>query len=179
MNRKNIFLFAGILAMIGLVIGTFLQGGSLAQKILFLIGASALMLLAYVNRQKMFLVIEIVIVLSAVLAFWDTASLIKHLIFMGTSIIGVNYLVKINFSREDKHWPIGAFGLLLLAAGFATDAVVYSVLFNVFLGLGGILVAIYSGIGVFLYKNKIAWIWLILNIFFSVNPVITVVKIFG
>src|SRR4030042_4360387 len=152
MNRKNIFLFTGILAMIGLVTGAFLHGGSLAQKILFLIGALALMLLAYVNRQKMFLVIEIVVVLSAAFAFWDIAPLIKYLIFVGTSIIGVSYLVKINFSREDKHWPIGAFGLLFLAAGFATNAAVYSVLFNAFLGLGGILVAIYSGIGVFLYK---------------------------
>jgi len=177
--RKNIFLFAGILAMIGLVTGTFLQGGSLAQKILFLIGALALMLLAYVNHQKMFLVIGVVVVLSAALAFWDTALLIRYLIFVGASIIGIGYLFKINFSREDKYWPIGAFGLLLLAAGFATDAAVYSVLFNVFLGLGSILVAIYSGIGVFLYKNKIAWIWLILNIFFSINPAINIEKIFG
>lgn len=180
MNKQNILIFVGIIAMIGLVIATFLAGGSLMQKILFLAGASVLTLLAYVNRQKMFLVIEIVVVLSAILAFWYMMPLVKYLIFVGASIVGVGYLVKIKYSQQDKHWPIGALGLLLLAAGFATNATDYPTLFNAFLGIGGILIAIYSAIGVFLYKVKIAWIWLILNVFFSINPMLIVFqKLFG
>lgn len=176
MSRQNFILFIGILAMSGLVIGTFLEGGSLLQKILFLIGALALTVMAYTNKQKMFLVIEIVVSLSAILAFWDIWSLIKYLIFIGGSIIGIGYLLKIKYSQQDKWWFIGGLGLLLIAAGFATNPITYPILFNVFLGLGGIFVALYSALGLFLLKVRIAAIWLILNIFFSINPMIIILS---
>lgn len=180
LNKQHIPLIFGVLAMVGLVVGTFLQGGSLAQKFLFLVGAMALTILAYLNRQKMFMVIEIVVSLSAILAFVSMATQLKYLILIGASIIGVGYLIKINFFKEDKWWPIGGLGLLLIAAGLATDATTYPFLFNLFLGLGGIFVAIYSAIGLFLFKVKIAVIWLILNIFFSISPMIAVfAKLFG
>ncbi len=174
LNKQRASLIFGVLAMIGLVVGTFLQGGSLAQKLLFLIGAIALTVLAYLNKLKMFMVIEIVVSLSAILAFVNMAMQLKYLILIGASIVGVGYLIKINFFKEDKWWPIGGLGLLLIAAGLATDATAYPFLFNLFLGLGGIFVAIYSAIGFFLLKVKIALIWLILNIFFSISPMMAV-----
>lgn len=180
LNKQHAPLVFGVLAMTGLVVGTFLQGGSLAQKLLFLIGAIALTILAYLNKQKMFMVIEIVVSLSAILAFMNMATQLKYLILIGASIVGVTYLIKINFFKEDGWWPIGGLGLLLIAAGLATDATSYPFLFNLFLGLGGIFVAIYSAIGLFLFKAKIAAIWLILNIFFSVSPMMVVFsKLFG
>lgn len=179
-KKQNVVVLVGIVAMIGLIIGTFLEGGSLIQKILFLVGALTLTAVAYVNKQKMFLVIEFIVDLSAFLSFWNMALYIKYLILIGASIIGMAYLIKINFFKEDKWWPIGGLGLLFLAAGLATDAITYPLLFNIFLGFGGIFVAIYSAIGLFLFKVRIAAIWLILNIFFSINPMIMVCgKIFS
>ena len=174
LNKQNIILFIGIIAMVGLVVGTFLEGGSLIQKVIFLIGAVILTSIAYANKQKMFMTIELVVSLSTLLAFWDVTMLAKYLIFIGVSILGVGYLIKIKHHKEDKWWPIGALGLLLLAAGFATSAVNHPILFNAFLGFGGIIVAIYSAIELFLFKTRIASIWLILNMFFALNPMLII-----
>ncbi len=179
-NKQNILLFIGIIAMVGLVIGTFLEGGSLIQKAIFLIGAVILTSVAYANKQKMFMIIEMVVSLSSLLALWNVTAHAKYLIFIGASFLGVGYLIKIKLSKENGWWPIGALGLLLLAAGFATSAVNYPILFNSFLGFGGIIVAIYSAIELFLFKTRIASIWLILNVFFALNPMLIVFhKLFG
>jgi len=99
---------------------------------MFLVGASILTIVAYLNKQKMFMVIEIVVSLSAVLAFVDMSTWFKYLIFLGASIAGVGYLTKIKFIKEDKWWPIGGLGLLFIAAGLATNAPAYPFLFNLF-----------------------------------------------
>jgi|SRR3989339_1002339 len=174
MKGRRTVLFVGVMAMLGLVAGTFLQGGSLAQKLCFLIGAAVLTGIAYINKQKMYVMLEIVISISATIAFWDVSELWKYIIFVGAGIIGVWYLIQIKFAKEDKYWPIGGLGLLLIAAGLATSAAMHPMLFNAFLGLGGIFISIYSAVGLFYYKVKIAALWLILNIFFSLNPMMIV-----
>lgn len=167
----KITLYVGVVAMIALVIATFLEGGSLIQKIIFLAGAVFLTATAYFNKQQMFIALQSMLVVGSALAFFPTlTSLTKYLIMGVIALISIGYLIKIKHYKKDPWGILGSLGLALLAIGFATDAVTYPQLFYSFLGFGGLAVAIYSGIGFFYYKIKITIIWMILNIVFSINP---------
>lgn len=171
----------GICAMILVVLGTLVEGGSLIQKLLFVIGAPVLGFTAYLNKQKMFTTLQAVVTIGAVLAFFGgVPAILKYVIMAGSALFGVGYLIKTNYSKKDVFWPLGGIGLLSIAFGLATNAMAYPVLFNSLLMAGGILIAIYSAIGFFHLKIKIAAIWLVLNIIFATNPAIIVFsRIFG
>lgn len=165
-----------IIAMILLVIGTFIQGG-MAQKILFVVGAPILAFTAYLNGQKTLMTLQTVITLGAILAFFkNLPPIVRYSIMVGSSVAGIAYLIKINYYEKDKWWPMAGLGLIGIALGFATNAAAYPVLFNSLIGIGGILVAVYSAIGFFVLEDKIAVIWLILNIIFSINPMRIVIS---
>ncbi len=167
----------GMAAMVLLVIGTAVEPGSLLQKIIFVIGAPVLGFTAHLNGQKMFAVLQVVVAIGAVLAFFDwLPSVLKYVIMIGSGLAGVGHLLKINYSKEDLWWPLGGLGLFSIAAGFATSPVASPLLFNFLLGAGGLLVALYSAIGFFHLKVRIAAIWLVLNVIFSVNPLLFVLS---
>jgi hypothetical protein len=173
LNKNSLII--GIIAMILLVIGTIVEGGSLLQKLLIVIGAPVLGYSAYLNKQKMFLTLQTVATIGAILAFFNNLPiLLRYIIMVGSGIIGIGYLIKTNYLKEDSWWPLGGLGLLSIAVGFATDALSYPILFNSLLGFGGILVAIYSAVGFFHLKVKIAIIWFVLNIMFSITPMIII-----
>jgi len=170
-NRlKQQSLIIGLMAMILLVLGTLVTGGSSLQKWLFIIGAPTLGLTALWNKQKMFVTLQTVITVGAILAFFNLHYLPKYTIMSGSGIIGVAYLTLAGYSKEDPWWPLAGLGLLAIAVGFATNPVAYPILFNALLGFGGILVALYSAIGLLFLKVRIAAIWLVLNIIFAINP---------
>jgi hypothetical protein len=167
----------GIIAMVLLVAGTFVEGGSLLQKLFFLFGAPALAFTAFLNKQKMFMMIHIIVTIGSVLAFFtDIPYILRYSVLIGSGLLGIGYLVKIRYSKEDSWWPLGGLGLLSIAVGFATNAAAYPILFNFLLAFGGILVAAYSAVGFFRLKIRIAAIWLVLNMIFSVSPVIFVLS---
>lgn len=168
---KKFSLPIGIAAMILLVIGTFMPGGSLQQKVLFVIGAPTLGLTAHLSKQKMFTVLQAVVTMGALLGFFSTApAILRYAIMLGSAALGLGYLVRANYSKEDWWWPIGGLGLLGFAFSFATNAIAYPTIFNLLIIFGGALMAIYSAIGFFKLKVKIAAIWLILNILLTINP---------
>ena len=168
---KRFSLPIGIVAMILLVIGTFMPSGSLQQKVLFVIGAPTLGLTAYLNKQKMFTVLQAVVTMGAILGFFSTApAILRYAIMLGSAALGISYLIKVSYSKVDKWWPIGGLGLLGFAFSFATNAIAYPTIFNLLIIFGGALMAIYSTIGFFKLKIKIAAIWLILNILLTINP---------
>ncbi len=170
---KKYSLNIGLFGMILLIIGVVVEAGSVFQKILFLIGALILTLVAYLDKQKMLLVLEIIITIGAILAFYSRLSnLTKYSILLGLATIGIGYLIKINYFRVDRFWPIGGLGLVGIAIGLATNALANPVLFNASLGFGSILIAIYSAISFFYLKIKVSLIWLILNIIFAIKPLI-------
>ncbi len=170
-------LVIGIVAMVLIIIATLAQGGSLLQKTLFLIGAPVLGLTAWTNKQKMFIVLQIVVSLGAVLAFFSgVPQEARYAVIVGGGVVGMAYLTKTNYSREDAWWPLGGLGLLVLAAGLATDAAANPLMFNSLLAAGGIIVALYSAIGFFHLKVRIAAIFLVLNIIFVINPALIILS---
>lgn len=166
-------LIIGIIAMLLLILGTITEGGSLLQKILFVIGAPVLGITAYLNKQKMFAVLQSLITVGALLAFFSNIlSELKYVIMFGAATLGIGYLVKTKHYSKDPFGILGSLGLAFIAIGFATNPVQFPRIFGFLLGAGGISVAIYSAISFFHYKIRISIIWLILNVIFSINPIL-------
>jgi hypothetical protein len=170
-KHAKLVLAIGIFAMALLVIGTFISGGSLLQKILFVVGASVLGAVAYFNKQKMFTVLQTVATIGAVLAFTNLASAFRYGIMLSVAVGGVVYLVKHKQYKEDPWSTIASLGLVLFAIGLATNPVLLPIVWSLAFMFGGILVASYSAVGFFKHKIKIAAIWLILNLLLTVNPI--------
>ena len=162
----------GIIAMLLLIAGTIVGGGSLLQRLLFVVGVPILGLTAYFNKQNMFAILQLVATIGAILAFFSgiLPPILNSIIMLGSGIIGIGYLIKTKYPKKDRYWLTGSLGLLCIAGGFATDAITHPILFNSLLGVGGILVIIYSALGFFVLKNRIYLLWLILNIVFIINP---------
>ena len=165
----------GIVSMVLLVFGTLAPAGSLTQKLLFLVPAPILGYTAYVAGQRMFTALQAVVTVGAVLAFFEgIPSLMRYGLLVGCGLIGVVYLIRTDYIKVDKWWPIGGIGIVILSFGYSTSALAHPVLFSGLLAVGGILVAIYSAIGYFHFKVKVAIIWLALNIMFVINPILMV-----
>jgi len=170
-KRNVLLLYIGVAAMLALIIGVLSEGGSLFQKILFVSATPVLGVLAYVNKQKMLLSMQTILTISALLAFFsDIPDQIRYLLLVGIAVLSVGYLFRSGYYKKDPWGVIGSAGLLLIAAGYVTNATLYPLLFNSLLGFGGLLFAIYSGIEFWHYKVRIASLWFILNVIFAIKP---------
>jgi len=165
-------LYFGIVAMIILLVGVISQPASLFQKSLFLIGAIMLTIVAFLNKQWMLFVLQIVISLGAVLAFSGLGEISKFAILMGAALIGIVKLVWSGHFKSDPWNIVCCIGLFMVAAGVATDANAHQLLFGLFLGIGSLLVALYSFVDYYFKKDNIAIIWFILNLVFAINPLL-------
>jgi hypothetical protein len=164
----------GIVSMVLLVFGTLAPAGSPAQKLLFLLPAPVLGYTAYAAGQKMFTALQAVVSVGAVLAFFESVpSPLRYGLLVGCGLAGVAYLVSVDYIREDRWWPLGGVGIVVLSFGYSTSALAHPLLFNGLLGVGGILVAAYSALGYFHLRVKVAFIWLVLNVLFVINPLLT------
>ncbi|MDD5172459.1 MAG: hypothetical protein PHF60_05495 [Candidatus ainarchaeum sp.] len=168
--------YSGIAAMILLIIGVLSEPSSLPQKSLFLIGSVVLTVVAHLNKQRMLLALQSIITLGSILAFVDLGGIIKYILLFGASAVVIWYLVSIKNYKKDP-WSISCTaGLILVAIGYVTDATADPLYFGLYLGLGSLLVALYSFIDYFYNKDKIAIIWFILNVVFAINPILLVIS---
>jgi len=172
--KKDWSLILGIFAMLLLVWGTFAVQSSFFQKILFLIGAFGLGVTAFFNNQKMFMAIQAVVTIGAVIGFFEQLNQnLRYFIIIGVAVLSLVYLSKINYFKKDKWGVVGSIGLLLFAYAFSINSVENSNLFNELILIGGLLVAFYSSISFFKNKVRIALIWVILNLMLCINPILT------
>lgn len=168
----------GLVAMMLLVVGAFLPGGSLTQKILFIVGAPTLGVTAVVNRQPMFSALQGVVTLGAILVFFPALPVEpRYILMLGGAVLAVCWLGDSGYYRHDRSGWVGTVGLTLIAIGLATPAAQYPLLFFVALGFGGLLVALYSGFSI-AGGFRLGWIWLILNLLFAANPFLQLVRMF-
>lgn len=173
----NKYLIIGLAAMLILILGTLAENGSQLQKILFIIGAPTLGITAYANKQKMLTALQLVATLGATIAFFpDVPAVVKYLMMGGAIVLSLAYLTKSKYFATDKFGLIGSIGLASIALGLATNALSSPFLFGIFLGLGGLIVAVYSLIQFVHYNVKIALLWVVLNILFSINPLLMLIK---
>ena len=132
---------------------------------------------AFFNKQKMFTIIQLIVSIGAVLAFFNEVSqLWKYALLLGVAVLSIAYLFKINYFNEDKWGLLGVIGLLCFAYAFATDAASSALVFNSLILTGGLLVAVYSSISFFVNKVKIAFIWVVLNLLLCISPLLFFIK---
>ncbi len=165
--------------MIMLIIASVSESGSLFQKILFAIAAPVLGIVAYINKQKMLLSLQIVLTIASFSAFFgDIQDSFRYVLLVGAAVVCVGYLIKIRYYQKDPWGIVGSIGLLMIATAFATNAIAHLFWFNLLLGIGGLLVALYSGVQFFYYKIQIAIVWCILNIIFAITPLLTAIRVY-
>jgi len=168
----------GIAAGCLLVVGTFSAGGSVAQKVLFALGAPLLGVTAYAARQKMFTALQAVATVGAWVAFFPgLPEAAKYVVLLCAAILGIAYLVKEDYYQADSFGWLGSIGLLCFAVGFATSAAQHQLAFDLLFIVGGTTLAAYSLLSFIKYKVGVALIWVVLNILLVVNPALSLLKL--
>jgi hypothetical protein len=169
----------GIVAMLGLVVASTLEGGTLLQKGLFLVTPPALFGVAYVNDEKMLAALEVVVQIGAVLAFLPSLSLaVRFAVLGGSALLCVGYLVRIDYLEEDRYWPVGGTGLLILAVGISISGT-QPLVFDSLLVLGSILLGVYSLLGLVVLGVRVQAIWVVLNVAFGISPGLRLLGLLG
>jgi hypothetical protein len=169
----------GIGAMLLLVVASTLEGGTFLQKVLFLVTPPALFGVAYVNDEAMLASLEVVVQIGAILAFFPSLSpAVRFALLGGAALLAVGYLIRIDYLAEDRYWPLGGTGLVVLATGISI-AGTQPVAFNGLLVLGSVLLGVYSLLGFFALGVRIQAIWVVLNVAFGVSPGLRLLGLLG
>ena len=167
-----IFGFLDIVTGLGMglsIFGALVKVGTL-QKSLFLIGALLMSIAPLVNRHRFFIALEIVVVLGTAVAFLPFSVFVKALFPLAAGALALIWLLKHN-ELESSHSKIGAFGILMLALGYAVShAAIYLV--------GGFVLAIYA------FQEaksgyRLAYYWSALNGFFVITAGVGVWRLFN
>ena len=172
-------LLVGVGGMLLLVGGTFFEAGMRLQKYLFLVGAVALGVTAYVNGERMLTTLQIVISLGAVLAFFQHISTwVRLAVLLGPAVFGIGWLLYLDYRDQDRWWLIGGAGLVLLAVAFAISGS-NPFVFNATLALGTGLVLIYSFVSFYVEGVRLQVVWVVLNAVFVLNPAVNTLSMLG
>lgn len=147
----------GILGMI-LIIAALLCSDLRQQRWLFFLGAIGMTLMAFLEKHKLFIGLQLVIISGTITAFLPVDSIIKGGIpfLVSLPILYRLYREKI---LDTKRRRLGAFALLTLGIGYAVQHVVIYF-------IGGALISVFSFLE--LYSGfRPAVIWLTLNLIFT------------
>lgn len=158
-------LSVGIIGMLLATYANLLPQMSLLQKSFYFIGAVLMLISSTLEKQRFFMVLQLVIVGSTAIAFAPLAPIIKTSFSVACSVIAILYFI-FTGQCKDKLTIFGCLGIAILAIGYAvTNPVIYL--------LGSIALFIYSLLS---YKRgiKIAIVWVIMNIVFSITAGIAV-----
>jgi hypothetical protein len=147
-----------------------MEGGTFLQKVIFAVTPPVLLAVAYVNDEMMLATLEVVVFAGALLAFLPSVALWQRMLgLLGPAVVGVAYLVRIDYHEEDRFWPIGGAGLLVLATGVTVSGTA-PVAFDLLLVVGSLVLGLYSALGLFVLGVRIQAIWIVLNLAFAVAP---------
>lgn len=151
---------------------TFLTPGSREQRILFLIGSLCMRIAALLNKDPMFITLEYVIILGTILWFFARLpNLVMTLIMVIATIAAWWSIISLNLFAKRPQAMLWAIGLALLALWFATDAWLFWQ-FHGLLWWWALLIACYGAIQFLGHKDRIAWVFFVLNIIFAAPPAI-------
>lgn len=160
-------LSVGIIGMVLATYANLLPQMSLLQKSFYFIGAVLMLVSSMLEKQRFFTALQLVVVGSTAIAFAPLALSIKTGFSVTCSVIAILYFI-VTGQCKDKLTAFGCLGIAILAIGYAvTNPIIYL--------LGSIALFIYSLLS---YRQgvKIAIVWVIMNIVFSITAGIAVWK---
>lgn len=155
----------GIIGMLLATYANLLHQMPLLQKSFYFMGAVLMLVSSTLEKQRFFMVLQLVIVGSTAIAFAPLAPVIKTSFSIVCSVIAILYFITTG-QCKDKLTTFGCLGIAILAIGYAvTNPIIYL--------FGSIALFIYSLLS---YQRgiKIAIVWVIMNIVFSITAAIAV-----
>ncbi len=176
---KKYSLHIAIISMIWLVVGTFLTAGILAQKLLFLIWAIGLLYSSYLQKNWVFTYLEVVALAGSLLAFFFFDPIYKYIILGIIWIIIMWFVFKQKLLQKEKYWVFWILWLTMLALWYASNSGWNLAFFFWFLWLGSLFMCVYSACAIHFQKDKLAIIFLVLNILFMISPSIELLRIYN
>lgn len=129
------------------------------QSICFASGGCFLLFSSYLSRQWLYFTLQIVVIIGALSNLFTLPFMVKAALPVALAMIILIYFYFKEMLKNATNF-IGAIGVMILACG-------YAILHPMIYFVGGVVLSIYSGLNV-LQGVKVAWIWLILNVVFSV-----------
>lgn len=157
----------GVIGMLIVLVGVYLTGREKLQKHCFLWGSVLLLVPALMVYDKVFISLETILILGAVVAFTPFKKYIKAVIPIILGIAALGWMYATNAFADWSSFA-GAAGFLTLAVGYAiSHPLIYL--------LGSLCLIVYSTAG-WLAGSNIALIWLILNIVFAIGAIKQLIK---
>ena len=176
---NNILFYVAIAAMILLVYSfSFLSFGTLLQKSLILTGAFVLFLVALFGKQKVLQALQLVLVTGAIIGFFILSMLYALVIMLFVAALMVIYLYSIGHYKKEPVGVIGSFGFCFFALGLAFNTGSTPLIAGLFLILGAFVIAAYSALAFYLYKNRLQLVWIVLNLALSAGPILLVLSLY-
>jgi len=164
--------FGGIVGMIVALYPVMMPLSDFIRQCFFTGGAAILLITAILSKQRVFIILQVILLISSVLGFLSFIPMAFIYMIMSLVLgIAIGNLFTDRYFHED-HWAfLGLFGFTALAIAFS-GIVSSDFLFNLMLAAGGIFISVYALIRFLGHKVWIASIWLILNIVFCINPIL-------
>ncbi len=157
-----------VLGIAGMLISSAgaLAGPSTLQKCLFLSGACLLISTSVIERHRLYIWLQAIVIAGTLAAFMPAGQWAKAAVpLCGGAIFAI---ASLPILRRNPNEILGAAGVLALSAGFAVShPAVYL--------LGALLVSIYSLVE-YRRGSKIALLWLILNSVFAATALVALAK---
>ncbi len=163
----------GMAAMVTLVFAiNFISFGSLTQKMILTAATFVLLVVAITSVQRLLIAVEATLLIGNFLAFLDLGGYLTLAILLAGAGILLWKIGREPGPRLEWTWLLGTVAFLLLAIGYALNNGTMPLIAGFALGFGSLLFAAYSLAMVLLYKVRIQLVWLLLNVFFSITPLI-------
>lgn len=166
-NKPNVkwsAIHIGVIGLLCAIIGN-MYPATMLQKHLYLAGGVLLMISALIEKQEYFITLEVVVIVSALLAYLPDHGTLKMAVPLLLSLFSIGYL----YSRGLLKSPaslLGVAGLVFLGLGYAT--------LNPYIYLcGGVVLTAYSAISYY-QGVRIALLWAILNAIFSFTALLAI-----
>ena len=163
-GNHKINIAIGVFGMLIACYANFLVPSNL-QKLSYLIAAILLFTSSILERQKFFIILQIIIIVGTAIAFTSFSTPLKALFPITLSVLAIIYFF-LDGKLHDRLTLLGCLGIILLATGYAiTNPIVYF--------LGSLVLMVYSFIS---YQRgvTIALVWAILNALFTVTSLVAV-----
>lgn len=161
-----------------LIVWIFLPSGIILQKILFLVWALGLFYSSFLEKNWIFMYLQLVASLWALLSFFVIDPIYKFILLWLVWIIVMFYIFRKKLFQKEKYWIFGIVWLTFLALWYASNWTENLVLFFGCMWLWALFMCIYAAFPIYLKKDKLSIIFFVLNVFFFINPAISLWKIY-